>query len=59
MKKNKLKVVFHSLWDTATEEQKKEYQQRIDDAYDIIFEEVLKKKSTKYPTLTFKNNYIR
>ena len=54
MKKNKLKVVFHSLWNTATEEQKKEYQQRIDDAYDIIFEDVLKKKSAKYSSLISK-----
>ena len=54
MKKKTLKVVYHSLWNTATEEQKIEYQQRIDDAYDIIFEEVLKKKSAKYSSLISK-----
>lgn len=40
MKKKKLKVVFHNLWFSATEEQKKEYQQRIDQAFDLIFRDI-------------------
>jgi len=40
MKKKKLKVIYTSLWDTATAEQKKEYQRRIDQVYDIIFEDI-------------------
>ena len=40
MKKKKLNVVYTSLWDTATKEQKKEYQRRIDQVYDIIFEDI-------------------
>ena len=54
MKKKTLKVVYHSLWDNATEEQKKEYRQRIHEAYSIIIEEVLKKNPQKYPTLKLK-----
>jgi len=41
MKKKKLKVVYKSLWDTATDEQKKEYKIKNDQAYDILFSEVL------------------
>ena len=60
MKKQKLKVVYHSLWNNATEEQKKEYQQRIHEAYAIIIEEVLKKNPQKYSSLVSKTkNSIR
>jgi|GEM_PF-4582327 len=47
MKKNKLKIKYISLWDTATEEQKKEYQQRINHAYEIIFREIFKSRALK------------
>jgi len=57
MKKQKLKVVYHSLWNNATEEQKKEYQQRIHEAYAIIIEEILKKNPHKYPTLKLKTKF--
>lgn len=47
MKKEKLKIKYISLWNTATDEQKKEYQQKIDQAYDIIFQKVLEKRASK------------
>lgn len=39
-RKNTLKVVYTSLWDTATPEQRKESLRRIDEAYEVIFNEV-------------------
>lgn len=40
MKKKKLKVKYISLWATATPKRKKEYQRRVNQAYDIIFEDI-------------------
>ncbi len=40
MKKKKMRVIYKSLWNTSTEEQKKESQQRIDQAFDIIFSDI-------------------
>lgn len=42
-KKRKLKVIYRSLWDTASPEQKKEYQRRLDSVYDYIFDKILEK----------------
>jgi len=49
MKKKNLKVVCKDLWNTATDEQKNEYKTKIDQAFDLLFNEVqitkLKSKS--------------
>ena len=41
MKKKKLKVTYKSNWDNATPEQKKEFRERLDDAYDLLFRKVV------------------
>lgn len=38
-----IKVAYKSLWDTATPEQKVEYQRRLDSIYDYIFDKILEK----------------
>ena len=43
MKRKPLTVVYKSLWDTATPEQKKEYQKNLDSVYDYIFDKMLEK----------------
>ncbi len=43
MKRKPLTVKYVSLWDTATPEQKIEYQKSLDDVYDYIFDKILEK----------------
>ena len=38
--KNIPRITYKSLWDTAKKEEKKEMVKRIDNAYDIIFEDI-------------------
>lgn len=45
--KKKLKVIYKSNWDTATPEQKKEFQDRLDRAYDMIFRKVIEREINK------------
>ncbi len=40
MKKKKLKIKYISFRATATDEQKKDYQRKIDQAFDIIFNDI-------------------
>ena len=41
MSKQKLTIKYISLWDSATPEQKEEYQRNIDHVYDMIFKEAM------------------
>ncbi len=59
MKRKCPEVVYKSLWTTATEEQKKEYQERIDQAFDIIFDDVDRDLAEKLCTKNKVNNTIK
>lgn len=43
MKRKDIKVVYKSLWKTATPEQRREYQKRLNKVYDMLFQEIIKK----------------
>lgn len=43
MKRKDIKVVYKSLWETATPEQRREYQKRLDEVYDMLFREITEK----------------
>lgn len=45
MKNRKLKVIIESNWDTATPEQKKRFMERLNRAFNILFEKVREKKA--------------
>mgnify|MGYP001568015808 CR=1 FL=1 len=44
MKKiKKYKIIYESMWESATPEQRKELQERLDRAYDFLFSKVLER----------------
>ena len=47
MKKRNFKIIYKSNWETATKEQKEEFQKRIDMAYDYLFDQVVERKKGK------------
>ena len=38
--KKTIKVVYKSLWDTATPEEKIQYKKKLDSVYDLIFDKI-------------------
>lgn len=43
-KKRKLKIIYQSDWSTASPEQKREFTERLDRAYDLIFRKVVERE---------------
>jgi len=44
MKKKKIKVIYESNWDSATSQQKREFTERLNQSYDILFQRILEIK---------------
>lgn len=42
-KRRPLTVVYESLWETATPEQKKEYERNLNEVYFMLFDEIAEK----------------
>lgn len=49
LKKKKLRLSYKSNWNNATPAQKKEFQIRLDEAYDMLFKKVVERHLKNLP----------